>query len=51
MSHGRQAFGMTKKKSSDFHHNKKKKKEEPYKSLDQGGTAKHVRVAKLAGEE
>jgi hypothetical protein len=49
MSHGRKAFGMTKKKAADFHHIKKKKKEELYKLLEQSGAIKHSRVATLAG--
>lgn len=49
MSHGRKAFGMSKKKAEDFHHNRKKKKAELYKLLEQSGAVKHLRVATLAG--
>ena len=50
MSHGRKAFGMTKKKVADFHHIKKKKKDEFHKILEQGGVIKHSRVGTLTSE-
>lgn len=45
MSHGRKAFGMTKKKVADFHHIKKKKKVELYKAFEENESVKHLRVA------
>ena len=45
MSHGRKAFGMTRKKAADFHHIKKKKKPGVFQLPEQSGAVKHARAA------